>query len=312
MALFSLNGISKYKKPRPKKANLPILPSDLAILKQLDKEKESKIAKQSLSEPLDYLSPLVDYNPLPEPSSIRKVTDISVVIEAILRARWSDYPKDSNSQYTLKSNVLASTKHFRDHVPLAISINQLYGVFPTTTTKVDQNLNKSAAEGVVRIISVNMFDTSDLVLLSSEFNTMLDIHALPNLKKLCLSEPEARYFTDSQLENAEVEVEEAISAGFLVQHIDHLNAKQLTIPDQGRLLKFMRECQELVKKIIVQNNKKFKEIPEYVLVDKFVNNKKYWTHFNGISIESVLYDCIGAGVVDGFNTPIGRGWKLLK
>lgn len=311
MARLSVNGITKYRKPQAKKTQMPILPGDMAILRQLDREKAERVAAHAVNEPLEYVSPLRHFNPLSNPEEIKLVTDVTVIIDAILRHAWTEYPQNESGQYQLSNKLLASAQTFREEAPQAVTMNQLYGMFPTSTTKVDKMVNSAVAGGKVRVIAVNATDSSDLVLTTDHFEALMRPRA-PELYELCREQPSARWFTAEQLAAAHVDVGAAVQLGFLAQHPASFDAKQLALPGQGPLLKFMREARQFLLRAIVQNNKKFKEIPESLLLERFTSSKKCWTQFYGVRLETILYDCIGGGYIDGFNTPVGRGWKVLK
>lgn len=312
MARLSVNGIRKYKKPTTKSTLPPLLPTDLAILKQLNKEKAIRDQSHAINEPLEYTAPLRNFNPLSNPETIKNVTDVSELINAIIANQWTEYPTDEIGRIQLSNAITSSTHEFRTETAALVTVHQLYGLYPTKTTKVDKLLSEACAQNRIKLLPVNGYDASDIAICTSVFNEQLADNGMTNLAELCRESPMAKWFTKQQLEKANIDVSEAVKLGFLTQHPTSFDAKQICLPGQGKYLKLLRESRLFVVKTISQNNKKFKEMPESLLREKYTSSKKFWSQFRGLTLETVLYECIGSGYIDGFETPVGRGWKVMK
>ncbi|CAH6721341.1 putative serine/threonine-protein kinase Mug51p [[Candida] jaroonii] len=111
-----------------------------------------------------------------------------------------------------------------------------------------------------------------------------------------------------------------IDLGFLTLTSNHLNeieSQQYSIsyPNCGIYLKLINTGRSWIVKTLSKS--KFKEYLEDQLISKWegsdLNGSKmnnYRKPFYGFELNWILADCLGSGILEVFNTPVGRGWKL--
>ena len=306
---MKITGTTKYQR-RQKKAQLPLLPGDAGLLKQIEKQREATRQSKMINEPLEYIGPLKDFSPVKSLSL--KELDILSVVNGLTNQMWEEYPKKPNGAFTLSHKVLSECEEYRKTFPSAASVNQLYGVFPASNTKVDQAINQLCREDKLKLLQVSSSDSSrDLVIEGREFYKICDPIS-PQLGLLCRSRPDATWFDAKELRDEGIDIALAVKNGLLVVDPGRVGVHSLAIPNQGRILKLLQQSRTWLLRTMTQHNRKFKELPESQILDKLEASKKHWTQLHGVKLDWVLYDAIGGGWVDGFHTPMGRGWKVLK
>lgn len=293
---------------------MPLLPGDMGLLRQMEKQKEEARQSASINEPLDYLGPLRDFRPKEACRFVADMAnlDICLIIDSLLACRWTDFPRNDNGRFKIDGKTVAETAEFRAGVPNAVTMGQLYGIFPSRTTHVDQAVSKFSREAKVKVIPINSQDGSlDIVIKSSEFRRLSrELH--PELSEFCDKRPDVACFDVTDLGEAKIDTGLAVKQGLLVVDPSKPGLMFLAIPFQGRLLKLVRQCRTWLTKTITQSNRRFREMPESQIREKLESTKIYWPRFRGANLEWILYEAIGGGYIDGFNTPVGRGWKVLK
>lgn len=298
---------------------MPLLPGDMYIIKDMEKQREIQKEKNTLNEPLEVTGQLKNFTPLEVVPNLRKggadAIDVLKVIQSILDRMWNEFPRNAkNDGYALSPKLLAETAEYRRDLPKVVALTQLYGVFPNAATLVDKAVSRECLKGNVRYIPIQSKDSSslDLVISAEEFYKLLD-PVNPELAALCRSKPDATWFDVQELHSFGIDIPAAIHQGFLLfDPTKSTGSHTIGIPNQGRFLKLERLARTWLIKTIKHGNHKFQELPETTIEDRMVTPKKYWSELRGVSLEWILYDAIGGGWVDGFQTPIGRGWKILS
>ncbi|EMG47184.1 hypothetical protein G210_2510 [Candida maltosa Xu316] len=158
-----------------------------------------------------------------------------------------------------------------------------------------------------------------------------DLTATPEQRKLALSSltnfqnylnksPSALYVTGDTFANQD-EVSYLVKSGFLTLSSNHLNEIEvsqyaISYPSCGTYLKMINAGRTWLVKLL--NKGKFKELLEDQIQSKWEgftpqgNSKmnNFRAPFFGYDLNWVLADALGAGVIEVFNTPVGRGWRL--
>lgn len=133
--------------------------------------------------------------------------------------------------------------------------------------------------------------------------------------------PSATSITSMNSGLAKEELSHLMNLGFVTLSSNHLNEIEsneyaISYPSCGTYLKLVNAGRSWLVKVL--NKLKFKELLEDQLITKWqgINPqgnskmKNFRAPFYGYDLNWVLADALGAGVVEVFNTPVGRGWRL--
>lgn len=131
--------------------------------------------------------------------------------------------------------------------------------------------------------------------------------------------PSALYIHSDDFASAELST--LVSLGYVTLTSNHLNEIEshqysVAYPNCGTFLKLINSGRAWLVKTL--NKSKHKELLEENLFQKWegysANGTPKMTNFRkpfyGYDLFWILADALGAGVVEVFNTPVGRGWKL--
>lgn len=121
-------------------------------------------------------------------------------------------------------------------------------------------------------------------------------------------------FSDSELATL-------VDLGFVTLTSNHMNEIEsqqyaLAFPNCGTFLKLINNGRSWLVKTLSKG--KFKEILETDLFDRWEGNDNHGESkmsnfrkpFYGFDLNWILADALGSGIIEVFNTPVGRGWKL--
>lgn len=149
------------------------------------------------------------------------------------------------------------------------------------------------------------------------------ISSLDKFMKYLKEHPTVLYISHSA-DNGGFTAEEItylINSGFVTLASNHLieietNVYSISYPGCGAYLKLVNSGRSWLVKVLGKN--KHKELLEDQIISKWegvnatgeskMNN--FRSPFYGYDLNWVLADALGAGVVEVFNTPVGRGWRL--
>lgn len=133
----------------------------------------------------------------------------------------------------------------------------------------------------------------------------------------------ASLFINSSKDFSDEELSELVNYGFLTLTSNHLNEIEshqysIAYPNCGTFLKVINSGRAWIVKTL--NKCSNKEILEEQLLDKWegttlgfngqLKRNNFREPFYGYDLYWILADALGAGVVEVFNTPVGRGWCL--
>lgn len=222
-----------------------------------------------------------------------------------------------------------------------VTVNQLYSVFEARGhTFVDRSLELNVRDGVVRRFVI----TNALpVILSAKGNLQkttygyentevvvraaLYLHeiecaaradaeaagALTKFRQFVEDNPAALFATNNDFAAPELTV--LVKTGFLTltsNHHNEIDIHQYSIayPRCGTFLKMINAGRAWLVRTLTRAA--FKEALEEALLDKWEgkNLASFRKPFYGYDLLWLLADARGAGVVEVFNTPVGRGWRL--
>ncbi|PRT54022.1 hypothetical protein B9G98_01642 [Wickerhamiella sorbophila] len=283
-----------------KKPQAPLLPGDVALLRQLeDEKKRRKEAPEKLK----------NLGKAPIPWQVSTDTDLGVVMKSILSRQWVEL-----EEKTIHHELYAMVHTFRASLPPLLLVSQIYGVFPHSSTYIDREINKERKAGRVRLLTVNQGDSNDLLIDSAAFYAAMgEGRHINKLKAMLQNAPEATWLGINALRNAgltDQEVSQLVQEGHLSIDPGNHQVRYIMTPMQGAFLKLVTSGRTWLLKTLMAN--KWKELPENNIQEKLDSSKGYWRNLKGLSLEYILFDAVGSGWIDGFNTPIGRGWKVLR
>ncbi|KAI5960883.1 hypothetical protein KGF57_001815 [Candida theae] len=142
--------------------------------------------------------------------------------------------------------------------------------------------------------------------------------ALSKFHEFIKSHPTEMFISTSDFTNEEVT--NLVRLGFVTLTSNHFNEIEqnysISYPGCGSYLKLVNEGRNWLVKTL--NKVKYKEALEEDLFTRWsginmegglkLNN--FRNPFYGYDLHWVLADALGAGIVEVFNTPVGRGWRL--
>lgn len=129
-------------------------------------------------------------------------------------------------------------------------------------------------------------------------------------------------FINSNEELSNKALSSLVSLGYITLTSNHLNEIEshqysISYPNCGTFLKLINAGRSWLVKTLSKSS--YKEILEEHLFNKWegtnnVQDTSKMTNFKkpfyGYDLYWILADALGAGVIEVFNTPVGRGWKL--
>ncbi|ODQ82489.1 hypothetical protein BABINDRAFT_159067 [Babjeviella inositovora NRRL Y-12698] len=246
-------------------------------------------------------------------------TDVLNALDHIVDNLWEDFP-----QAGVSKKLMLEVAALRRGIPKAATVHQLYTVF-RDQTYVDRELQRAFADNTIKRIRVNsdnefLIRTAhyDAVLqeglrkdISLETRTLLEqfSHLMNayNFVSIEREKMQAHGFTPPQLSKL-------VDLGFLTLFQTSTDSTSvvysLSLPNIGLLLKVLMHARKWLAKSITIHNRSWKEITDTQLAARWESSKAKWSGFKGIRMTWVLYDCLGAGTLEVFRTPVGVAWKL--
>ncbi|EGV64875.1 hypothetical protein CANTEDRAFT_130046 [Yamadazyma tenuis ATCC 10573] len=154
----------------------------------------------------------------------------------------------------------------------------------------------------------------------SKLTDSFQIKVLQKFEKFTKENPTTLFISteDSFLES---ELTTLVELGFITLTSNHKNEIEsqqyaLSFPNCGTYLKLVNNGRSWLVKTL--NKCKFHELLESELFNRWegidLNDNSKMSNFRkpfyGFDLNWILADALGAGIIEVFNTPVGRGWKL--
>lgn len=225
-----------------------------------------------------------------------------------------------------------------------ITTNQLYSIFAARgNTFVDRSLEMCIREGIVKKFVITNalpvilrsgaigqyhkvtygYENMEVVVKTEHYLDLIDecikdcdkdtLEALSCFKDFVKNLPTALVVTSEDLETRMLS--HLVRTGFITltsNHHNEIDTHQYSIayPRCGTFLKMINAGRTWVVKTLSKAT--YKEFLEDVLFDKWEgkNMACFRKPFYGYDLLWILADALGAGVVEAFSTPVGRGWRL--
>lgn len=247
----------------------------------------------------------------------------------------------------LSMETKADIIKYRDQqLPLGgmVTVTQLYSMFENRgNTFVDRSLEMCVRDGVLKkfVITNAMpvilrtgkggnvprvtygYENVEIVVKMKQYITLIEktiqssdeetASALKNFKKLMEADPTALFVTSDEMSPSELS--HLVKSGFVTLTSNHLNEIEthqysVAYPQCGTFLKIINAGRAWLVKLLSKS--KFKELLEETLFDMWEgkNMANFRKPYYGYDLMCILADAMGAGVVEAFKTPVGRGWRL--
>lgn len=243
----------------------------------------------------------------------------------------------------LSAETGAKILTYRRTLPELVTIGQLYSIFTEAgATFVDKQLELLIRQGRLRkfiitnaapVISRSLqkyqsgkitygFENVEVVARTETYHELVKDHRTPTAAKFnrfLTANPTALFVGPEHFEKTELD--ELVNLGFVTLTSNHLNEIEthqysISYPGCGTFLKLINQGRAWLVKTLHAN--KFHELLEDQLWAKFEGRsrtgncllKNFHRPFYGYDLNWLLADALGAGVVEVFNTPVGRGWRL--
>lgn len=249
----------------------------------------------------------------------------------------------------LSMKAKADIMKFRQNFPSClITTNQLYTMFiQEGNTFVDRNIELSLRKGEIRkfvitnaapiIASTNSgttgkitygYENVEVLVIAEDYLKVIDVcktkaeqpKLVDRFKKFIIDHPTTLFINDNQ-DFEEKELSYLISLGLVTLTSNHKNEIEsqqyaISFPNCGTYLRLINHGRSWLVKAL--NKSKFYESLESDLLNKWEgmdsNGISKMTNFRkpfyGFDLNWILADAVGSGIVEVFNTPVGRGWKL--
>lgn len=239
----------------------------------------------------------------------------------------------------LSMAVKADIIKFRAQLPQGlVTMNQLYSIFQQEgNTFVDKSIELAVRQRKVRkfiisnaspiILNINKpdankmaygFENVEVVVKTEAYCQFIDRYnqrVVKKFKTFVLDHPPQLYMTTKDGFSSD-EMSELVSLGLLTLTSNHLNQidnKQYTLayPNCGVYLRLVNCGRSWITKTLAKS--KYKELLEDQIFKKWQGDEKrtnFRKPFYGYDLNWILADCLGSGIIEVFNTPVGRGWKL--
>ncbi|ANZ74770.1 BA75_00494T0 [Komagataella pastoris] len=307
------------------------LPSEQAIVNEINKEKllkKEEFDKQQKLQVLNYDCRIYDDLNL-ELEADEGVDDylaeyygskgedplITAINQIQLSQFDNNYPPIAKGGLTKKSKLEIETK--REAYPRLVLVNQLYSVFPSNPTFVDQAIQKLVDKGKIKQLRINHKDFHDNLVIKNEdymniLETFSDDGNVSNFIKFLTDNRSANNVNLKDSEKYEFRIDDLISKGLLNISTEKtaMDSEKyyLSVPNIGGFLKLIQDSKKFVFKVI--GTTKWKEALESKLEERWNYKNRKWYYFKGLNLKWVLSYCAGAGTLEVFNTPVGKGWKI--
>lgn len=220
-----------------------------------------------------------------------------------------------------------------------LTVNQLYTMFDHLgNTSVDRSLEMCIREGLVKKFVITNalpvilrngqigynpkvtygYENTDVVVKTEHFLKLIDDsqgdeETLAKFKNYVENNPESLFVTNEDFTAPQLSA--LVNLGFLTltsNHHNEIDVHQYSIsfPKCGTFLKIVNSGRTWLVKTLGKS--KYDEFLEDVLFEKWEgkNLTNFRKPFYGYDLLWILADARGAGVVEAFNTPVGRGWRL--
>lgn len=242
----------------------------------------------------------------------------------------------------IKADVI---KYRENQLPYGgmVTINQLYTMFDHRgNTFVDRSLELCVRDGsVIKFVISNAlpvilrsgkgggdhkvtygYEDAEVVVEKTHYLELVDktmsedgtsAEVLSRFKQYVMTHPEALFVTADDFQPPEIT--KLVKLGFLTLTSNHhneidTNGYALAYPKCGTFLKIINAGRSWLVKTLSKMT--YKEMLEDAMYDKWEGKimANFRRPFYGYDLAWILADARGSGVVEPFNTPVGRGWRL--
>ncbi|KAG7823928.1 hypothetical protein KL909_002665 [Ogataea angusta] len=218
---------------------------------------------------------------------------------------------DFLSKSKLSSKTKAKLSALRSSYPNVVALNQLYTVLPNMETFVDSRVEKLAIMGRLKLIS-HPQENVRYIILTEDLKELIEQHTKSDqissrFMSLLHNYPNVEGIPATLLSRHGLNPRPLIDSGFLT--FSSMNEWfTLTLPNLGPFWRLVKGSNMAIYKII--KTTKFEQILEDDLRMKYEANQSNFVKYNGLNMIWSLSVMTGRGIVECFNSPTGRVYKL--
>ncbi|KAG7894575.1 hypothetical protein KL905_002568 [Ogataea polymorpha] len=227
-------------------------------------------------------------------------------IEFVMKIKF-----DFLSKPKLSSKTKAKLSALRSSYPDVIALDQLYAILPNMETFVDSRVEKLAIMGRLKLIS-HPQENVRYIILTEHLRSLIAQHTKSDqissrFMGLLQDYPNVEAIPATLLSKHGLNPRILIDSGFLT--FSPINEWfTLTLPNLGPFWRLVKASNMAIYKII--KTTKFEQILEDDLRMKYEANQSNFVKYNGLNMIWSLSLMTGRGIVECFNSPTGRVYKL--
>ncbi|KAG7706306.1 hypothetical protein KL914_003201 [Ogataea haglerorum] len=227
-------------------------------------------------------------------------------IEFVMKIKF-----DFLSKAKLSSRTKAKLSALRSSYPNVVALNQLYAILPNLETFVDSRVEKLAIMGRLKLIS-HPQENIRYIILTEDLRRLIEQHTKSDqissrFMSLLQDYPNVEAIPAPLLSRSGLNPRILIDSGFLT--FSPINDWfTLTLPNLGPFWRLVKGSNMAIYKII--KTTKFEQILEDDLRMKYEANQSNFVKHNGLNMIWSLSLMTGRGIVECFNSPTGRVYKL--
>ncbi|KAG7752423.1 hypothetical protein KL911_003705 [Ogataea haglerorum] len=227
-------------------------------------------------------------------------------IEFVMKIKF-----DFLSKAKLSSRTKAKLSALRSSYPNVVALNQLYAILPNLETFVDSRVEKLAIMGRLKLIS-HPQENIRYIILTEDLRRLIEQHTKSDqissrFMSLLQDYPNVVAIPAPLLSRSGLNPRILIDSGFLT--FSPINDWfTLTLPNLGPFWRLVKGSNMAIYKII--KTTKFEQILEDDLRMKYEANQSNFVKHNGLNMIWSLSLMTGRGIVECFNSPTGRVYKL--
>ncbi|ESW96333.1 hypothetical protein KL918_000287 [Ogataea parapolymorpha] len=227
-------------------------------------------------------------------------------IEFVMKIKF-----DFLSKPKLSSKTKAKLSALRSSYPDVVALDQLYAILPNMETFVDSRVEKLAIMGRLKLIS-HPQENVRYIILTEDLRSLIAQHTKSDqissrFMNLLQNYPNVEAIPATLLSKHGLNPRILIDSGFLT--FSPINEWfTLTLPNLGPFWRLVKGSNMVIYKII--KTTKFEQILEDDLRMKYEANQSNFVKYNGLNMIWSLSLMTGRGIVECFNSPTGRVYKL--
>ncbi len=217
-------------------------------------------------------------------------------------------------------------RKFNHNFPQLVIVDQLYCILPNRSceTYIDQSVEQLITSGNIKMIDLNNENFRfRLAILYDDFikvvtDSIDETDFRDAFIKLIQDYPNVLQIDSSILSRYDLDANRLVQLGFLTisrgrggfesGSVSRSNVYNISLPNLGPFLKIIKVGIRFVSKLCQSYHQN--EVLEKHLVEKYSRDTLVYRRMRGLNITWMLSVMVGSGLLECFNTPVGRIYKL--